>query len=194
LAIPTRRELRNRPLSGERISLAPVEPADGPELWHAVESSREHLARWLPWVPFNDSEETSQHYAEACASDWDNGRALRFAIRLHRGQQLLGVVGLDNCVHMHRNCDLGYWLIRRATGQGLMTEAARLCLGFAFRVVGMQRVRCAAATHNDESLKVIERLRFQREGVARHAELLSGRWVDHMVFSLLAAEFDVTLG
>jgi RimJ/RimL family protein N-acetyltransferase len=89
---------------------------------------------------------------------------------------------------MHKNCDLGYWLCQSASGRGLMTEAGSLCIGFAFDVVGMQRVRCAAARDNTKSQRVIERLGFEREGVARSAEALNGRWVDHIVYSLIAAD------
>lgn len=188
LTIPERAALRRSPLRGAQASLAPVEPADGPALWDAVQSSRQHLSRWLPWVPYNISPDTSQRYAEACASDWDRGRALRFGIRLHDEDRLLGVVSLDNCVHMHRNCDLGYWLIHSATGRGLMTEAAELVLRFGFDVVGLHRVRCAAATGNSHSLGVIQRLAFVREGIARNAELLNGAFVDHVVFSRLESD------
>lgn len=188
LDIPPRSQLRRTPLLAPRVVLAPIEPADGPELWEAVEDSREHLTPWLPWVPYNDSLETSQRYAEACADDWDRGRALRFSIRLREDQRLVGVVGLDNCVHLHRNCDLGYWLCRSVCGRGLMTEAARACLGFAFDQVGFRRVRCAAAVHNGPSLRVIGRLGFIREGIARSAELLEGAWVDHVVFSRLSTD------
>src|SRR5690606_9446324 len=124
-----------------------------------------HLSRWLPWVPFNNSQVASQRYAENCASDWDAGRAIRFGLRDARDGSLLGVVGLDNCVHVHRNCELGYWLSTNATGHGLMTEAARLCIDFAFSEVLLHRIRCAAATDNARSLAVIARLGFKPEGV-----------------------------
>ena len=42
-----------------------------------------------------------------------------------RSRTLVGIVGLEACVHLHRSCELGYWLARSATGRGLMTEAAR---------------------------------------------------------------------
>ncbi len=57
--------------------LVPLELGDGNELWDAVEGSRWHLERWLPWVPFNNAPEASVRYAEACVSDWDAGRAVR---------------------------------------------------------------------------------------------------------------------
>lgn len=185
LPIPSRATLRARPLLGPRIHLSAIDPADGPAIWRAVESSRPELAIWLPWVPYNTSVASSQRYAESCAEDWDMGRALRLGIRTNQDARLLGVVSLDACVHLHRNCDMGYWLETSAVGQGLMTEAAMLCLNFAFEVLGLRRVRCAVAEDNFRSLAVVNRLGFQFEGVARQAEFVGGRWVNHSVFSRL---------
>ncbi|MGE0322944.1 MAG: GNAT family N-acetyltransferase [Polyangiaceae bacterium] len=188
LTIPARSTVRSSPVEGNRILLSPIDPADGPELWTAVDNSRWHLERWLPWVPFNNSPEASQRYAEACAQDWDAGRAVRLAIRSKKDRELLGVVGLDSVVHLHRSCELGYWLKREACGKGLMTEAAKACVGFAFDTLAAHRIRCAAATENYGSLRVIMRLGFRFEGVARQAEYVGGRWVDHAVFGQLASD------
>lgn len=190
LAIPARAMLRNAPLKAEGILLSPLEPADGPELWEVVSSSRSHLQRWLPWVPFNGSLDASQRYAEASAGDWDAGRAVRFGIRDAKGGQLLGVVGLDCCIHLHRSCDLGYWLRREVVGRGVMTHAASACIQFAFNRMGIHRIRCAAATDNYKSLAVIARLHFHFEGVARCAEFVDSRWIDHALFSRLATDID----
>lgn len=188
LSIPSRAALRAEPLRTERIHLTPIDSTDGPELWDVIESSREHLERWLPWVPFNNTPEASRRYANACASDWDAGRAVRFGIRDRDSDALLGVVGLDSCVHLHLSCELGYWLRREAAGNGLMTEAAGACVKFAFARVGVHRIRCAAATGNQGSLGVIGRLEFKPEGIARQAEFVAGRWVDHAVFSKLSTD------
>lgn len=188
LSIPSRGRVRNGPLQAGRVVLTPVDPADGPELWQIVQQSRQHLSRWLPWVPFNTTANASQRYAEACAADWDAGRAIRFGIRRQPGGDLLGVVGLDNCVHIHRSCDLGYWLRKDAEGHGIMTEAARTCIQFAFTELGLHRVRCAAATDNHRSLAVIARLGFRFEGLARQAEFVDNRWVDHAIFARLSTD------
>jgi ribosomal-protein-serine acetyltransferase len=188
LTIPSRVAVRAHPVSSERLQLTPIDPADGPELWTVVDQSRWHLERWLPWVPFNNTPEASQRYAEACAADWDAGRAVRFGIRDRSTRALLGVVGLDSCVHLHRSCELGYWLRLDATGRGLMTEAALACTEFAIERLGVHRVRCAAATDNYPSLRVISRLGFRFEGLARQAEFVGGRWVDHAVFARLSTD------
>ena len=185
---PARAPLRRAPVATARTLLVPIDATDGSELWEAVDSSRWHLERWLPWVPFNTSPEASLRYAEACAVDWDQGRAARFAMRDRQSGELIGVVGLDSCVHLHRSCELGYWLRREWTGRGLMTEAADACVRFAFERMGMHRIRCAAATDNVPSLRVIARLGFRFEGIARQAEWVGSRWLDHALFARLATD------
>ncbi len=188
LSIPPRSALRTEPLRTERTLLTPIDAGDGPELWEVIEGSRAHLERWLPWVPFNNTPEASRRYATACASDWDAGRAVRFGIRDLESDALLGVVGLDSCVHLHLSCELGYWLRKDAAGRGIMSEAAGACIHFAFGRLGIHRIRCAAATGNRASLSVIARLGFRPEGIARQAEFVSAAWVDHAVFSKLSTD------
>jgi ribosomal-protein-serine acetyltransferase len=188
LSIPARPALRRAPIETPRVLLMPVDVGDGPELWEAVDGSRWHLERWLPWVPFNATPEASLRYAEASALDWDAGRAVRFAIRDRATRALLGVVGLDACIHLHRSCELGYWLRLEATGRGLMTEAAKACVDFAFGRMGLHRIRCAAATDNAPSLRVISRLGFRFEGIARQAEWVGSRWLDHALFARLSTD------
>jgi ribosomal-protein-serine acetyltransferase len=188
LVVPPRHEVRARPLETDRLLLIPIDPSDGPEIWHAVNLSRAFLQRWLPWVQFHTDPAASTRFAEACAADWDQGRALRFVIRERAHRTLAGLVGLESCVHLHRSCELGYWLRKDATGRGLMTEASRGALDFAFHHMCAHRVRVAAATDNHPSLAVISRLGFRFEGIARQAEWCDGRWLDHSVFALLATD------
>lgn len=185
LEIPFRSVLRRDPLLTARLALTPLEGLDADDLWAAVDSSRSDLEPWLPWVPFNVDIETSTRYAELSALDWDEGRACRFAVRDRTTRRLLGIVGLEQIVHLHRSADLGYWLRTDATKSGFMTEAVERVLGFAFDSLRAHRVRVAAATGNASSLSVIRRAGFRFEGVAREAEFCRGRWLDHAVFSLL---------
>ncbi len=188
VTIPLRVALRSNPVATPRLLLTPIELGDSRDLWEAIERSRWHLERWLPWVPFTNTPQAVARYAEASMADWDNGRALRCGMRDRQSGVLLGVVGLDACVHLHQACELGYWLRNDVTGRGFMTEGARAMVEFAFGRLGMHRIRCAAATDNYPSLRVIARLEFKFEGTARHAEFVGARWVDHAVFSRLSTD------
>jgi ribosomal-protein-serine acetyltransferase len=153
-----------------------------------VEGSRAHLEPWLPWVPFNIDLDSSGRYAEASAADWDAARACRFAIRDRPTRRFLGVVGLEAFAHLHESVELGYWLRVDACGKGLMGEAGKVVLDWAFTAVNAHRVRVAAATDNHASLNVIRRLGFRFEGIARQAERCAGRWLDHAVFALIVTD------
>ena len=102
LVVPPRAELRHRPLDTERLLLTPVEPTDATDLWLAVDTSRAHLEKWLPWVPFNTDPEASWRYCDASAVDWDHTRALRFAIRERSTRRFLGVIGLEKVALIRR--------------------------------------------------------------------------------------------
>jgi len=188
LAVPSRSEVRSRPIATKRLLLFPLDATDSRDLWSAVESSRAQLEPWLPWVPFNVDLDTSGRYAEASAADWDAARATRFAIRDRATQRFLGVIGLESFAHLHESVELGYWLRVDSWGKGLMTEAGRGVLDWAFGPVNAHRVRVAAATDNHASLAVIGRLGFRFEGIARQAERCHGRWLDHAVFALLVTD------
>jgi ribosomal-protein-serine acetyltransferase len=188
LVVPPRAELRQRPLDTPRLVLTPVEPSDASDLWFAVDSSRAHLEKWLPWVPFNTDMDASWRYCEASASDWDHTRALRFSIRERGTRRFLGVVGLESVAHLHQSADLGYWLRADAARRGYMSEAARATVQWAFKRLSAHRIRVAAATDNVASLGVIRKLGFHFEGIAREAERCQQRWLDHALFALLARD------
>jgi len=181
----------------------PVDTTDSHELWAAVDASRAHLERWLPWVPFTTDLDSSYRYAEASANDWDHARACRFAIRERAAGapasssrqkeraaagRFLGIVGLESLAHLHESAELGYWLRVDGIGRGYMTEAASAIVAWAFQRVNAHRVRVAAATDNHASLAVIRRIGFRFEGIARQAERCQGRWLDHALFALLATD------
>lgn len=188
LQIPHHHELRLRPLETPRLWLIPLEPIDSEDLWRAVESCRSYLEPWLPWVPFQTSLEASRLYAESSVQDWNYGRAIRFGIRERPSRKFLGVVSMEGLHHLNLSGELGYWIRKDVAGRGLMTEAAGTVVRWTFHTLGAHRVRVAAATDNHASLGVISRLGFHFEGIARQAEFVAGRWLDHAVFARLASD------
>jgi ribosomal-protein-serine acetyltransferase len=185
LSFPTRAEFRKLRISGRRVHLVPLEALHAAPLWEAVERSRDTIEPWLPWVPFVTDLEAATRFVTASSADWDAGKALRMVIQTNNSHTFCGVVSLEQIQQPHRNCDLGYWITPNVVGYGIMVETLKTLLPYAFDEVGMHRIRVAAGTGNERSLKVIERMNFRYEGEAREAEYCNSKWLDHKVFAKL---------
>ncbi len=75
-------------------------------------------------------------------------------------------------------------------GRGLGTEAARLVLDHAFRVVGLRRVELEVHDFNPRARHVYESLGFVHEGTRRSVLFFDGHWVDAHVMALLDDDWD----
>ena len=69
---------------------------------------------------------------------------------------------------------------------GHMTGAVRALVPFAFGALRLHRIEAACLPHNGASMRLLERVGFQREGLARGLVCIAGRWQDHIVFARLA--------
>lgn len=167
--------------------LRPLRIRHAAELHAVVEANREHLRRWLPWVDASESVEQTRAYLREIQSRAARDDAITLGIWTAEG--LRGVVGFHLIEWFHRRTSLGYWLAADAQGRGLMTRAVRALLDHAFGDLGLNRVELAAATGNTRSRAIAERLGFTFEGVRRQCEWLYDHFVDHAVYSMLAAEW-----
>ena len=68
---------------------------------------------------------------------------------------------------------------------GIASEAAAAALAHALGGLRLHRVEALVALENKASQRVIEKLGFTREGVAREAEYVDGRYLDHIQYSFL---------
>lgn len=85
-------------------------------------------------------------------------------------------------------CTLGYWMGQRHAGKGHMTEAVRGALQFAFSELALHRVEAACLPNNLPSRRLLERVGFQQEGLARAYLRINGAWEDHLLFAALASD------
>jgi ribosomal-protein-alanine N-acetyltransferase len=85
--------------------------------------------------------------------------------------------------------DVGYAYNRLYWGKGYATEAAQAVLQFGFDTLKLHRVGAKVLPHNIGSIRVLEKLGFQREGILRQVHLLRGTHEDLLCYSILAPEW-----
>jgi ribosomal-protein-alanine N-acetyltransferase len=89
----------------------------------------------------------------------------------------------------YRSARMGYCLDDAAWGQGFATEAAGAVLQWAFYTLDLNRVQAEADTRNTASGRVLEKLRFVREGTLREDCIVDGEVPDSWVYGLLRREW-----
>ncbi len=85
-------------------------------------------------------------------------------------------------------CTLGYWMGRRHAGKGHMSEAVRGAVRFAFSDLALHRVEAACLPNNEPSRRLLERVGFQHEGMARAYLKINGNWADHLLYAVLSTD------
>jgi len=154
---------------------------DAREALAYYERNREHLAATSPRRA--DLFYTEEYWRAALAS----GRAAFEADRqmpcfLFDGPKAVGAINLSNFVRgAFHACHLGYSIDAELQGKGLMTRAVARVVDFAFTSLGMHRVMANYLPSNTRSARLLERLGFEREGVARKYLLIDGEWRDHVL-------------
>lgn len=170
-------------------SLRPLQDSDAEELHQLIERNRSHLAKWLHWAAGQTGADTRAFIRRARGQAHANN-GLQAAI-LCDGR-LAGVAGYPVLDRPNRRASIGYWLAEEHQGRGTMTGAVRLLVDRAFTVWGLNRVEIRAATENQRSRAVPERLGFRQEAILRKAECVGGDFHDQVVYSALAGEWSET--
>jgi len=108
-------------------------------------------------------------------------------IELKEQNKIIGFVGLIR--KNHKQGEVGWALNIGYRGRGYATEAARALISYGFQTLGLHRILADTSNMNVSSLKVMERLGMRREGHYRESEFQDGRWMDVLVYAILADEW-----
>lgn len=105
-------------------------------------------------------------------------------------EKIVGAINLSQIFRKSfQNAYLGYSLGVNFTGRGLMTEAVRLILRFAFKDLRLHRVEANVQPHNRASIAVLERCGFTKEGFSRKYLKISGKWCDHERWAIIKEDW-----
>jgi RimJ/RimL family protein N-acetyltransferase len=140
----------------DRLILRPWQESDAEDLYtYASDPEVGPPAGW----PVHTSVENSREIIQNVLSKPET-----YAVCLKDGKPI-GSVGLhlNGCTDMTNRddeCELGYWIGKPFWGQGLIPEASRELLRYAFEELGMRAVWCGYYDGNEKSRKVQTKLGF----------------------------------
>jgi len=172
----------------ERLRLRAPRRSDVTPLHEAIAETLADLVPWLPWARVDHGVAETRRYLRAARSAWSRQSAFEFVIELRDSQRVAGIVSLHRVDWLRAVAGLGYWVRRTEWNRGIASEAANGALGHALGGLRLHRIEALVALENKASQRVLEKLGFVREGVAREAEFVDGRYLDHIQYSFLRSD------
>lgn len=167
-------------LKGSKVVLGPLEQADATAMFrwlNDVDAAALDLAyRPTDWVTFRTWTESLPK---------ETSRVV-FAVRKTDAHPIIGFAGLSNINSVHRSAELAVRIGDEANRNGgLGTEAARLCMEFGWKHLNLHRIALTALAGNERAIRSFELAGLQREGLARSAAFIDGRWHDVVIMGAL---------
>jgi ribosomal-protein-alanine N-acetyltransferase len=177
-------------ISGEGLFLRTPSLADYTPWSDLRAESRAFLTPWEPTWPADDLTRTAfRRRVRRYHAEIREDRAYPFFIFRQADYVLIGGITLSNVTRgMTQTATLGYWMGERYSGRGWMTRAVRALVPFALDSLHLHRLEAACLAHNAASMRLLEKVGFRREGLARGLVCINGRWQDHIVYALLAED------
>lgn len=174
-----------------RLVLRCWNPADAPLQAAAILESREHLLPWMPWAA-KEPVELSQRmqWLRICRGNFDLDQDYIYGVFNLEETKVLGGTGLHTRAGEAVR-EIGYWIHKDHTHQGLATELSAALTRVAFEIDQVERVEIHCDPNNTYSAAVPRKLGYVFEGTLRaRSQNSDGSPSDSMIWTMLRAEYN----
>jgi ribosomal-protein-alanine N-acetyltransferase len=149
--------------------------------------NEDHLRIWEPY------REEGYHSADAWKlrlqereREFSEGKSAHFISFNPLENDIVAICSLTNIVRgSFMACNMGYAVEKRYQGRGLMKKLCDHAIGYAFSELQLNRIMANYMPCNQRSERLLRRLGFVEEGLARNYLKINERWEDHVLTSLV---------
>jgi len=170
----------------KHIRLEPIKYNHAFQVFQAIEQNRAFLSTWLPFVEQTKTQEDTESFIRSVLDEPVDIREHVFVIWYQ--DHFAGLIGFKDTDRLNQKTEIGYWLIERMTGKGIMKTAVEALISFVFTTMKMNRIQIKCGVGNGKSAAIPKGLGFHFEGVERAGEKHGNHFIDLEVYSLLKNE------
>lgn len=173
-------------LSTERLLLQPLQESHAEGL-HPAFADPEVMHYWdLPVSRSLDETRRRVRFSMSFSPDWHRA----WVVSSRGGATVMGLVNYHHRESWNARLEIGYLLGRAHQGRGYMGEAVARLLAHCFDDLGTHRIEVTIEPTNRPSIRVAERLGFQREsGLLRDRLMIGGEPRSVVMYALLKPDW-----
>ena len=174
-------------LKTARLTLTPPCPDDAAVMLDYYQRNR---LNFQPWEPKRDESfftiQNMRARISAMSEMLVKQQSLHLLLRDPKSAAVIGECGFTNIVRgPFQACHLGFSICQKYQGLGLMYEGLRCAIDFVFSELALHRVMANYRPENERSHRLLQRLGFEQEGLARSYLNIDSAWRDHVLTSLI---------
>ena len=172
-------------LETENLIISVLHPNDFELLAKYENDNRNHLS---PWEPIRSAEyfslEETKKRVVSNLKDFQLGSSITLVAFDKSKSEIICLCSFSNIVHgVFQACNLGYSISKKKQGSGLMYEMLQASIQHVFTEYNLHRVMANYIPSNIRSGKLLDKLGFQKEGLAKSYLKIAGSWQDHILTS-----------
>ncbi|MES2768117.1 MAG: GNAT family protein [Bdellovibrionota bacterium] len=172
-----------------KLELRQIRKEDALEFFNLADKNRAYLRQWLGWLDLSKVPLDTEYFINSTLKLIADKVSLCFLI--WNENKIAGIIDLREINTSNKNALIGYWVGEESRGQGLAKKATKAVVNYAFHELKLNRIEIRCATGNTASQAVPKSLNFKEEGILRENEWLYDHFVDHIVYSILAKEWNL---
>lgn len=169
------------------LYLKQLEKNDSEELFNLVDSNRQYLKNWLPWLDYTKTVQDSENFIQISTEKYNGNKG--FELGIWYKDNLAGVIGIHDINWDKEKTAIGYWLAEKYQGNGIITNAVKFVICYVFEELKLQSLDISCAIDNKKSRSIPERLGFRFEKIKELAENLYGKIHDHAIYSISREDY-----
>ncbi len=156
-------------------------------IFSAINDNRPFLSEWLPFVSLSLKKEDTAAFIRSILN---SGKDELYVI-WHKNE-FSGLISFKEIDWANQKTEIGYWLVEKNQGNGIMTQCTLKLIDHAFTNKNLRRIQIKTAKGNTKSSAIPKRLGFVFEGIERHGERHGNKFHDLEIYSILKSEFLAT--
>jgi ribosomal-protein-alanine N-acetyltransferase len=170
-------------LESESFILREVKDNDYLSLYEIY--SNEDAVRYQQVGPMKTIEQ-AQKAVQVFLQGFKDRKFIRWCIAAKENDIVVGLITLHSFNLCNNQAEIGFMLNKKYWRQNIMDEVANEVIRFAFEGIGLNRIEASIHPDNIASIKLSEKLGFQREGLKKEAAYNKGtnEYEDRLIFGV----------
>lgn len=174
----------------KEVVLRKVEVSDSANIFFAIETNREYLKEWMPWVEYTNTEEQETNFLKYVMSRMDE-KQLWSGVILYKSQ-IIGMIDIHHIDYQNEHTQIGYWIVEEYQGKGIVRKILRQVFEKIFEDFNLNKIIIITDVDNQSSIKLAEANNFEKEGYSKEYLKINGTFKDAYFYSLLKKNWKKT--